>query len=140
MHLQEQPGDGERAPWKRWETKDVSHFRGILHFMSPKEISHRQRQCGKFIVDGSPYEGPEGETFWRVVVTSPTSGHPDDERTNLECLIRGDEFRCFEVGIALPDFDVVTGRAVPNLDASIRAAITEAVRFWENERAERAVR
>ncbi len=105
--------------------------------MSPKEISHRQRQCGDFIVDGSLFEEPEGETFWRVVVTSPTSGRPGDESADIACLIRGDDFRCAEIGVALPDFNVVTGKAVPNLDTSMRAAITEAIRFWENERAER---
>lgn len=105
--------------------------------MNLEPISHRQSQSGKYIIDGMLCEELDGTRSWRVVVTSPTSGHDDDHDCNLVCIIQGEDLRCFEVGVRIPDFEVLPGKAVEDVEPSVKAAIMESIQCWEHERRNR---
>jgi len=84
----------------------------MLVAMIPEQIAHRHKGIGEYVVDGTLWRVAENRREWRVVVTSPTSGRPDERRINLACIVSDDEMRCVEAGIALPNFESVTDTEV----------------------------
>jgi hypothetical protein len=101
--------------------------------MNPEQINHRQGCFGEFVIDGTLWQYPDKKREWRLIVTSFTTGRADKKRVNIACRVFGDDFRCVEVGTIPPDFEVMTGESLLNIDPPVKEAIREAIAKWESE-------
>ena len=83
-------------------------------------------------VSGERFEGQDGNLFWAVTIVSATNYRPASDRVNMQCLVSGEDFRCVQVEMPAPSFEVRQGDAV-EIDPDVKQGVLGVIRKWENE-------